>query len=142
MFPGPAGTVDCMGNYTKVNLKSDVEDHAPKFGLAPGLEFRTAREPLECEQSGFTYQRIAPDFRQPFGHKHNEQEEIYVVLAGGARVKLDDEIVELGPLDAVRIAPGVTRCVEAGPDGAEMLLYGAPKTAGQDAEVVPGWWTD
>jgi uncharacterized cupin superfamily protein len=131
-----------MSSHTKVNLKRDVEDQAPKFGLAPNLEFRTAREPLGCEQSGFSYQRIAPGFRQPFGHNHKTQEEIYVLVAGGARVKLDDEIVGLEPWDALRIAPGVTRCVEAGPDGAELLLYGAPKTDGQDAEMVPGWWSD
>src|SRR5207245_1787945 len=81
--------VDTMSKHTKVNLK-DVEDHAPKFGLSPGLEFRTAREALGCEQAGFSYQRIAPDFRQPFGHSHKEQEEIYVLVSGGARVKLDD----------------------------------------------------
>jgi len=130
-----------MSNYTKVNLKN-VEDHAPKFGLAPNLEFRSAREALDCEQSGFSYQRIAPNFRQPFGHRHNAQEEIYVLLSGGARVKLDDDIVELGPLDALRIAAGVMRCVEGGPDGAELLLYGAPKTEGQDADVEQGWWAE
>jgi len=131
-----------MSEHRKANLKQDVEDHAPKFGLSPGLEFRAAREALGCEQAGFSYQRIAPGFRQPFGHSHQEQEEIYVLVSGGARVKLDDEIVELEPWDAVRIAPGVMRCVEAGPDGAELLLYGAPKTAGQDAELAPGWWAE
>ncbi len=131
-----------MSKHTKVNLKNDVEDHAPKFGLAPDMEFRAARGALGCEQAGFSYQRIAPSFRQPFGHSHKEQEEIYVLVSGGARVKLDDEIVELEPWDAVRIAPGVMRCVEAGPDGAELLLYGAPKTAGQDAELTTGWWAD
>ena len=131
-----------MSKHTKVNLKRDVEDYAPKFGLSPDLEFRAARDSLACEQSGFSYQRIAPGFRQPFGHRHKEQEEIYVLLSGAARVKLDDDVVELEPLDAVRIAPGVMRCVEAGPDGAELLLFGAPKTAGQDADLAPGWWTD
>ncbi len=131
-----------MSKHTKVNLKNDIEDHAPKFGLSPGMEFRAARGVLGCEHAGFSYQRIAPGFRQPFGHSHKEQEEIYVLVSGGARVKLDDEIVELEPWDAVRIAPGVMRCVEAGPDGAELLLYGAPKTAGQDAELAPGWWAE
>jgi mannose-6-phosphate isomerase-like protein (cupin superfamily) len=120
-------------------MKTDVEDAAPKFGLSPGLEFRYAQKPLELEKTGASYERIAPDFRQPFGHVHKEQEEIYVVVTGSARVKLDDDIVELGPFDAVRIAPGVTRCVEGGPEGAELLLFGGPKVK-DDADMIQGWW--
>jgi mannose-6-phosphate isomerase-like protein (cupin superfamily) len=130
-----------MSEYTKANIKHDVEDAAPKFGLSPNLEFRAGRQALGCEQSGASYQRIAPHFRQPFGHRHKEQEEVYVLLSGSARVKLDDDIVDLVPFDALRIAPGVMRCVEAGPDGAELILFGAPKVD-QDAEIVQGWWTD
>jgi mannose-6-phosphate isomerase-like protein (cupin superfamily) len=130
-----------MSAYTKVNIKSDVEDAAPKFGLSPGLEFRHARKALDSDQSGMSYQRIAPDFRQPFGHVHKEQEEVYVLVSGGARVKLDDDIVELEPFDAVRIAPGVTRCVEAGPDGAELILFGAPRLD-SDTEMIQGWWSE
>jgi mannose-6-phosphate isomerase-like protein (cupin superfamily) len=130
-----------MSGYTKANIKHDVEDHAPKFGLSPGLEFRSARHALQCEQSGASYQRIAPDFRQPFGHAHKQQEEVYVLLSGSARVKLDNDVVDLVPFDALRIAPGVMRCVEAGPDGAELILFGAPK-ADSDAEMVQGWWAD
>ncbi len=129
-----------MSGYTKANLKHDVEDAAPKFGLAPQLEFRAARKVLECEQSGASYQKIAPGFRQPFGHRHREQEEVYVLLSGSARVKLDDDVVELASFDALRIAPGVTRCVEAGSDGAELILFGAPRV--DDADIVQGWWTD
>jgi mannose-6-phosphate isomerase-like protein (cupin superfamily) len=129
-----------MSGYTKVNMKEEVEDAAPKFGLSPGLEFRYAQRALGCEQTGASYQKIAPDFRQPFGHVHKEQEEVYVLVSGSARVKLDDDIVELAPFDAVRIAPGVTRCVEAGPEGAEMILFGAPKLE-RDADIIQGWWT-
>ena len=65
-----------MAKYTVVNLKSDVKDMAPDFGLSPGLESRFARGPLACESSGLSYFRIAPGFRTPFGHKHDEQEEL------------------------------------------------------------------
>ena len=130
-----------MSTFTKANIKHDVEDAAPQFGLSPELEFRAARRALECEQSGASYQRIAPNFRQPFGHSHKVQEEVYVLLSGSARVKLDDDIVELAPFDALRIAPGVMRCVEAGPEGAELILFGAPKVD-QDGDMVQGWWMD
>jgi len=131
-----------MAPYTKLNLKRDVEDMAPKFQLSPGLESRFARRPLELEQSGFSYYKIAPDFRTPFGHRHGEQEEIYVVVSGSARLKLDDELIELAQWDAVRIAPSVTRGLEGGPDGAEVLAFGAPNTDNKDVDMVPGWWAD
>ena len=79
-----------MAAYTKVNLKDDVEDQAPNFGLAPNLEARMARVPLRLEQSGLSYQRLAPNFRVPFGHRHKTQEEVYLVVSGSVRVKLED----------------------------------------------------
>ena len=104
-----------MADYTKLNLKQDVEDMAPKFRLSPGLESRFARKPLELENSGVSYYRIAPEFRTPFGHRHGEQEEIYIVVGGSARLKLDDEVVELAQWDAVRIPGPVMRASRAAP---------------------------
>jgi mannose-6-phosphate isomerase-like protein (cupin superfamily) len=124
-----------------VNLKQ-VEDQASKFGYAPNIEARFARGPLALEQSGLTYFRYAPSFRMPFGHKHAEQEEVYLVLDGSARLKLDDEIVELERWDAVRIPPGTMRSLQSGPDGVELLAFGAPNTENRDVEMTPDWWTD
>ena len=129
-----------MAGYTVVNLK-EVEDQAPRFGLSPDLEARMARVPLELEHSGVSYQRLAPGFRVPFGHNHKRQEEIYVVLSGSLRVKLDDDVVELKPLEAVRVAKETMRGFEAGPEGVELLAIGAPNTGPGDAETVPGWWS-
>jgi mannose-6-phosphate isomerase-like protein (cupin superfamily) len=128
-------------DYTVVNLRQ-VEDMAPKFGYSPGLESRFARVPLELENSGLSYFRIAPNFRMPFGHRHEEQEEIYLVVAGSARVKLDDDVVELGEWDAVRIPRRTMRGVEGGPEGADLVAFGAPSNGNRDVEMVPGWWTD
>ena len=128
-----------MSEFTVVNLL-EVEDMAPRFGLSPGLESRFAREPLALEGAGVSYFRIAPDFRTPFGHRHQEQEEVYVVLSGTARLSVADELVELGPLEAVRMAPTAARCLEGGPDGAEVLAFGAPSHDNRDAEMLPGWW--
>jgi mannose-6-phosphate isomerase-like protein (cupin superfamily) len=127
--------------YTVVNLKQ-VEDMAPKFGLSPGLESRFARVPLELEKSGISYFRVAPDFRAPFGHTHSEQEEIYLVVSGSASVRLDDDLVELNEWDAVRIPPGTMRAFEGGPDGAEVIAFGAPGNENRDLEMVQDWWTD
>jgi gentisate 1,2-dioxygenase len=130
-----------VAGYTITNLK-EIEDQAPKFGLSPDLEARFATGPLECEKTGLSYQRLAPGFRVPFGHKHAQQEEVYVLVRGSGRVKLDDDVVELRQWDAVRVAREVTRNFEAGVEGAEILAFGAPNTGLQDAEPAPGWWSD
>ena len=130
-----------MAGYTHLNLK-EVEDQAPKFGMSPDLEFRSARVPLEMENGGLGYLRIAPNFRMPFGHHHNVQEETYVLISGSARLKLDDDVIELKPLDAVRIPKDTMRSFEGGPDGAEVIAFGAPNTGPGDAPTTQDWWQD
>ncbi len=131
-----------MAAYTKLNFKQDVEDMAPKFGMSPGLESRFARKPLGLQKQGLSYFRIAPGFRVPFGHTHSEQEEVYIVASGSARVKIEDDVVELGQWDAVRIPAEASHGMEAGPDGAELIAIGAPNTENADVEMKPGWWSD
>lgn len=129
-----------MSDFTIVNLKS-VEDSAKAFGLAPAVEARFARKVLECRKLGASYLRVAPNERIPFGHKHGEQEEIYVVVSGSGRVKIDDDVHDVRQWDAVRVGPGAMRNFEAGPDGVELLAFGGPITGENDAELVPGWWS-
>jgi mannose-6-phosphate isomerase-like protein (cupin superfamily) len=129
-----------LAAYSKLNLR-EVEDAAPRFGFDDVLEARFAREALGCEKVGLALERLKPNARGPFGHRHREQEEIYVVVGGSGRVKVGDEIVEVRPWDAIRVAPQTMRQFEAGPDGLELLAFGGPVPAEQDAEVVPGWWS-
>jgi mannose-6-phosphate isomerase-like protein (cupin superfamily) len=134
-----------MADYTLVNLKDEVEDSGQRLGFAPELEARFASSALELQNLALSYQRLAPGFRMPFGHKHKAQEEVYVVVGGSGRVKLDDEVVDVKRWDVVRVPRETMRAFEAGPDGAEILAFGAPKTGnspGEDAEVVPSWWSD
>jgi mannose-6-phosphate isomerase-like protein (cupin superfamily) len=131
-----------MANYTKLNLRDDVEDQAPKFGLGENLEARMARVPLELEHLGVSYQRLEPGYRLPFGHRHRTQEEVYVVIGGSARAKVEDEVVELGPLDALRVHKDTARSFEAGPEGVELIAIGAPNTGPGDADLLQDWWTD
>jgi mannose-6-phosphate isomerase-like protein (cupin superfamily) len=129
--------------FTRRNLKDDLEDVGSNFDGAPDLEFRLATQALELQESGLGYQRIPPGYRFPYGHTHERQEEVYVVLRGGGRMKLDDEIVELRALDAVRVAPGTWRGYEAGPEGLELLVVGAPNLGGSPRDDVEGrrdWW--
>jgi mannose-6-phosphate isomerase-like protein (cupin superfamily) len=125
--------------YTIKNLES-VEDMAKRHGFSEQGEARFAREELSATQTGVSHQRLKPGKRQQFGHRHSEAEEIYVVLSGSGRVKLDDEIVEISKLDAIRVSPDVTRAFEAGEDGLEILAFG--QHFAKDGEIVNGWWSD
>jgi mannose-6-phosphate isomerase-like protein (cupin superfamily) len=128
-----------MSDYTHRKL-TDVEDSAARMGLGESQESRFATRDLGTEHTGFTHHRFRAGMRQPIGHRHEHEsaEEVYVVLGGSGRLKLDDEILEIERLDAVRVAPSVTRAFEAGPDGLEVLAFG-PRHDG-DGEIVRGWW--
>jgi mannose-6-phosphate isomerase-like protein (cupin superfamily) len=129
-----------MSDYTHLNLK-DVEDQAPKFGLSPDMEFRMARVPLAMENAGISYLRVAPNYRIPFGHTHKNQEEVYLVVSGGGRIKLGDDVRELKQWDAVRVHKDTMRGFEASEDGLEMIAIGAPNTGPGDADMEQGWWS-
>jgi uncharacterized cupin superfamily protein len=130
-----------MADYTLLNLRNDVEDQAPKFGMGDGIEARFGREPLGLEKSGLSYFKVGPGYKLPFGHRHTEQEEIYVVIGGTARLKLEEEQeVELRELDAMRVPPGTMRGMAGGPEGAEIVAFGAPNTENKDIEMVRGFW--
>src|SRR4051794_20639675 len=107
-------------------MKKDLEDIGSVFDGAPGLEFRAATKALALERSALGYQRIPPGYRFPYGHTHKEQEEVYVVVRGSGRMKVDDEVLDLEEWDAVRVPPGAWRGYEAGPSGLELLVIGAP----------------
>ena len=140
---GSIPTVSTAVPYTHRNLKADLEDLGSNFNGAPDLEFRAASKPLGLEQSGLSYQRVPPDYRFPYGHTHRTQEEVYVVVRGSGRMKVDDEIVALSEWDAVRVPPGAWRGYEAGPEGLELLVIGAPNLGEDPREDVDGqrdWW--
>ncbi|MDP8943158.1 MAG: cupin domain-containing protein [Actinomycetota bacterium] len=126
--------------YTHRNLR-EVEDSAARFGFGETQETRFANDDLETEQTGFSHHRIKPGRRQPFGHRHERAEEVYVVISGSGRVKLDDEILDVQELDAVRVSPGVIRAFEAGERGLEILAFG-PRLPADRGEIIQGWWAD
>lgn len=131
--------------FTLRNLKEDLADVGPGFDGAPDLEFRWATEALGLQESGLGYQRLPPGCRFPYGHTHRRQEEVYVVLRGSGRMKLDEEIVELRRWDAVRVPPGTWRGYEAGPSGLEILVIGAPNLGADPRTDVDGrrdWWAE
>ena len=125
-------------NYAKTNLRA-VHDSAAEHGLSETQEARFPRADLGAQQTGMNFLTVKPSQREAFAHRHKDAEEIYVILSGRGRVKLDDELVDLSPLDAVRVSPGVTRSFEAGPEGLEILIFG-PHVEG-DSEMVDNFWS-
>jgi mannose-6-phosphate isomerase-like protein (cupin superfamily) len=128
-----------MSDYTLTNFK-EVNDLGADSGGT--VEARFARNAIESDHLGVTYFRYGPGRRSPFGHKHREQEEAYIVTSGSGRIRLDDEILELKPWDVLRVAPSVVRAFEGGPDGLEFIAIGNDRPEGGDGERVPGFWDD
>lgn len=128
-----------MTDFTIKNLK-EIDDSAADRG--PDIEARFARKHLGSEHLGVTYFRYGPGYRSPFGHRHREQEEAYVVISGSGRVRLDDQVLELRPWDVLRVAPRVVRSFEGGPDGLELVAIGSDRPEGGDGEMIPDHWSD
>lgn len=125
-------------DYAIKNLR-EIEDQAPKFGFAETQEARFPYRDLEAQTIGMAFHRVKPGKRQAFAHRHNQAEEIYVVLSGSGRIKLDDEVKDIGPLDAIRVAPNVARAFEADDDGLELLAFG-PRHEGDGELIREGFW--
>jgi mannose-6-phosphate isomerase-like protein (cupin superfamily) len=123
--------------YTRINIE-DVEDAAVANGFGHRWEARVAHSPLEATQAGLTHFRLRAGKRSPFSHRHQQAEEIYVILQGSGKIKLDDEVLDVHTRDAIRIAPDVARAFEAGPDGLEFLAIG-PHHPGDGEQVDDPW---
>jgi mannose-6-phosphate isomerase-like protein (cupin superfamily) len=118
---------------------------APDFfgGKYPG-EMRFLAGPLAAEQVALTCRRMPPGSggKGSYGHRHRTQEEVYLVLSGRLEFKLEDEVVEVGPMTAVRIAPGTTRSVwNAGSEDALLLMASTRiDDLEGDVELVEDFW--
>lgn len=139
---GGKGPADATGAGEAFTLKqvTDVTDMAAQMGFEDMGEARFLNSDLGTVQTGVSHHRLKPGMRQRFGHRHFGAEEVYLVISGSGRVKLDDEVVELRELDALRVCPQVMRNFEAGDEGLELVAFG-PRHDG-DGEMAPGWWSD
>jgi mannose-6-phosphate isomerase-like protein (cupin superfamily) len=124
-----------LSGFTKINLE-EVE-----AGDSGEVEARFARPHLNSEHLGLSLFRYGPNYRSRIGHSHREQEEVYLVVSGSGRVKLDDEIIDLKKWDVVRVAPSTVRAFEGGPDGLELVAVGSDRPEGGDGQRVEEWWS-
>lgn len=125
-----------MPGWTKKNF-ADVTDRSPD----DTMEWRLSRGAIRSQQVGVSRFTYAPGAHMPYGHRHEEQEEVYVIVGGSGRAKLDDEIVDVAEWDVIRVAPEVMRAFEAGPDGLDVLCVGGRRPEGGDTEREEAFWT-
>lgn len=128
-----------MERYAIVNLLELEDTTAGRF---EGLEGRFARAPLGSRDLGVSHFRFAPGFRASTGHRHHEQEEAYVVVAGSGQMLVDEEVLELREWDVVRVAPAVVRAFAAGADGLDLIAIGGPVPEGRDGAFVDVTWPE
>ena len=128
-----------MDDFTIINLL-EVEDSVA--GRMAGLEGRFARTSLDSRDIGVSHFRYAPNLRSTRGHRHGEQEEVYIVVSGSGKVLLDGAAHELRRWDVVRVAPQVVRAFGAGPQGLELIAIGGPKPEGGDGEMLEVTWPE
>jgi mannose-6-phosphate isomerase-like protein (cupin superfamily) len=127
-------------SYAIKNLR-EVKDSAPDFGFSETQEAHFAHGELGAESTGFSYHVVKPGKRQGFAHRHENAEEVYVVVSGTGRVKLDDDVRDIARMDAIRVAPAVARAFEAGDDGLELLAFG-PRHQGDGELLRDDFWGD
>jgi quercetin dioxygenase-like cupin family protein len=125
-----------MPDWTKTNFE-DLRDVSPPDVQ---IQWRFARDALRSPELGVSRFTYEPGARMPWGHRHREQEEVYVVVGGSGRAKLEDEVVEVSTWDVLRVAPAVPRSFEAGPEGLDVICIGGRKPEGGDGEKVDGFW--
>ena len=127
-----------MADWTKRNFE-DMKDRSP---ADVPMRWLFSRDQVKSTQVGVSRFSYEPGARMPFGHRHKQQEEVYVVVAGSGRAKLEDEIVEIGLWDVLRVAPHVFRSFEAGADGMELICVGGKRPSGGDNEGFKDFWVD
>lgn len=127
--------------YTLKNLRA-VEDMAARMGFGEAQEARFPMPDLDAKATGIALIRVKPGQRQPFAHRHNEAEEVYVVLAGSGRVKVGDDIVEVTEMDAIRFDPEHGRAIEAGAEGIEVLAVGPRHEGDAEQIAIAEFWAD
>jgi mannose-6-phosphate isomerase-like protein (cupin superfamily) len=127
-----------MSDYTITNLR-EIDDSTADN---PDLEARFGRKHLNSEHLGVSFFRYGPNVRSPMGHSHREQEEVYVVVNGSGRIKLDDEIIDVRQWDTIRVAPPTVRAFEGGPDGLEVIAVGSDRPEDGDGVRATDFWID
>src|ERR1700693_578362 len=132
-----------MAEYTIVPV-AHVRDQAADVGMDPDhFEIRFMREALDLQNFAVTFERFGGAWHPARGHRHTVQEEVYFLISGRAQAKFGDEVIDLEPWTAVRVAPETARAFRAaGEEDALFVTIAAPQAGLDDVEVIQDYWTD
>jgi len=106
-------------------------------------QYRFLREPLGLQNFAISVERFAPGFRPSRGHRHALQEEVYLLVSGQIDMKLEEEVIRVEPMTAVRVPPHTRRAIRCvGTEDATLVVVGAPQTGLDDVEFLADFWPD
>lgn len=101
-----------------------------------GIENTDLAKQLGAENLGMRLWRLAPG-QASTRHRHFRQEELYVLLEGTGRARVDEELLTLAPLDALRVGPDSARQLFNDTDAdALWLVAGAPQELANTLEMT------
>ena len=105
--------------------------------LGEGYGFRKVRQALGVEAFGVNVVVMPPNY-DGFFHYHDEQDELYFVHAGTARVEVGDELRVIGPGGMVHVRSTTPRRVSnAGDEDLVVFIVGAKGGyVGRDGQMV------
>lgn len=94
-----------------------------------GVENADLAKQLEAKTLGARFWRLRPG-QASTKHRHFETHELYVLIEGPGRMRVDEELLTLEPHSAVLVEPGHTRQLfNDGDHDALWLVAGAPREA-------------
>lgn len=100
-----------------------------------GIENTDLAKQLSAKSLGARMWRLKPG-QASTRHRHFEQEELYVLLEGAGRIRIDADLLTLAPLDAVLVEPASVRQVFNDTDADQLwLVTGAPPEAANTLEM-------
>jgi mannose-6-phosphate isomerase-like protein (cupin superfamily) len=132
-----------MSDYTVVRRDEafDAMSEYPGFG-----EMRFYTQAANAEQVAITWRSMPAGTggRGSYGHRHSDQEEIYLVVAGNLTFKVGEDVFEVGPHTAVRVASDAYRSVHNdSAEDAEMVICSVrADEAGAEPEMTPDFWPE
>jgi uncharacterized cupin superfamily protein len=90
---------------------------------------------LEAATIGARLWRLAPG-QASTKHHHRSEEELYVLLEGSGRIRIDDEALALEPLDSILVEPTTVRQLFNDTEADQLwLVVGAPPEAANTLEM-------
>jgi mannose-6-phosphate isomerase-like protein (cupin superfamily) len=115
-----------------------------RFGLPENeLELRVLRGVLGCEHVGVSYLRFGPGWRLTVGHRHpGGGEEVYVLVAGRARIKIEDEILHMEAPSAIRVPGDQFRAIRAYGDTAAVFVAAGTIDDPSVTEFATDFWRE